>query len=76
MSKKATIILGTLLAINICLSIWSLHNERRSQARICQAIVAVNDRVMSKLNDTVYDDFTAGIFNECIGHSFFLVPGF
>ena len=76
MSQKTTIILTTLLIINIGLSLWSLYNERVSQARTCQAIAHINDQVLTKLDGTVYDKATAGIFNECIGNSFFLVPGF
>lgn len=76
MPHKTIIILSVLLVTNICLSFWGLYNNRISQARICQAIAMVNDRVMTKLDGTVYDKATAGIHVECIGSSLFLVPGF
>lgn len=36
----------------------------------------VNDRVMINQTGAVYDKATVSIFNDCIGDSFFLVPGF
>jgi hypothetical protein len=76
MSKKTIIILSALLVVNICLSLWGLYNNRISQARICQAIAMVNDRVMTNQTGAVYDKATAAIHGDCIGNSFFLVPGF
>lgn len=76
MSKKIIIILTALLVVNIGLSLWGLYNERRNQARACMAIAEINDRVMTKLDGTIYDKQTAGLFNRCIGYSTFLVPGF
>lgn len=70
------LILSILLVLNIALSLWGLYNNRISHARICQSIAAVNDRIMTKLDGTVYDKATAGIHVECIGNSLFLVPGF
>ena len=76
LSKKSVIILSALLILNICLTLWSLYNNRIAQARICQAIAMVNDNVMTKLDGSVFDKATAGIHADCNGNSFFLVPGF
>jgi hypothetical protein len=69
-------LLSTLLVFNIALSLWGLYNNRISQARICQAIATANDRVMTNQTGAVYDKATVAIHGDCIGNSFFLVPGF
>jgi len=73
MSKKTTIFFTLLLTLNVILSLWSLYMGRINQVRACMAISTVNDGVMTKLNATVYDEKTVGIFNSCVGDSFFLV---
>ena len=76
MSKKIISTFAIIIILNITLTLWSLYNERKNQARTCLAIYAIHDSVMTKLNGAVYDEQTAGIFNQCVGNSFFLVPGF
>lgn len=73
---RTVIILSALLVINISLTLWGLYNDRRSHARICQSIAMVNDRVITKLDSTAYDEATVGIHLDCVGNSLFLVPGF
>ena len=76
MSKKIWVVIIIIVSINIVLTLFSLYQQRIIQARTCIAIGAINDNVMTKLNGTVNDKKTVGIFNQCVGHYFFLVPGF
>ncbi len=76
MSKRIIIIFIILVTVNIVLTLFSLYSARINQARLCIAVSALNDNIMTTNNGTVFDEQTAGIFNECVGHSTFLVPGF
>ena len=76
MSKKITVIILSLLILNIGLTLWSLYNQRVDHARTCITMSLIYDGFMTKLDGTVYDKSTAGMANECLGNSFFLVPGF
>lgn len=58
------------------LSLWSLYNQRRVQARVCWAVASAYDRIASKIDGTTYDKATTGLHSGCLGNSFFLVPGF
>ena len=76
MSKKIITILIILLVINMSLSLWSLYNQRKVQARICWAVASAYDRIMTKIGDATYDKATTGLHSNCVDNSLFLLPGF
>ena len=75
MEQKYHKIIITLLSGLLILTTLNIYQDRRAQVRICMAISAVHDAVATRLDNSVYDKATVGIFNHCVGNLFWGIPG-